>query len=197
MRTIPAQQPGHVLVELVWPASRGEKTDCKNYTGVVWSGRGDVQNYPANLWHRLREHPDVWRLYVPPAEPAPAQTAAAPAAEPEKTEQGMLERQQEAAGRNTDLVAVMVGFEDDGDVVPDAGQRSEVQAAAETVVAHSVAAVEKLTLSLADLEAMSVQDVRELAQKRDYMLNPRLKGPSLHKAFLEMQALRAEAGAKA
>ncbi len=212
MQTIPAQQPGHVLVQLVWPESRGEKTDCKNYTGIVWSGRGDVQNYPANLWPRLREHPDVWRLYTPAEQaPAPAPAPAQPAAKTEPPVAGqedkLLERQQEESGRNTDLVAVMVGFEDDGDVAADeqvgatepprSAQIQEQQA--ETVVAHAMRKDGPVLLTLADLQAMSVQAVRELAQQRDYMLHPRMKAEKLYEQFLNMQALRAASadGAKA
>ncbi len=210
MRTIPEQKPGHVLVELVWPESRGEKTDCKNYTDVVWSNRGDVKNYPAHLWPRLREHPDVWRLYTP-AEPAAAPAPAQPVAKTEPSVDGqedeLLERQQEAAGRNTDLVAVMVGFEDDGDVAADTPVRATEpprsatvqEQQAETVVAHAVRKDGPVLLTLADLQAMSVQAVRELAQQRDYMLHPRMKAEKLYEQFLNMQALRAASadGAKA
>ena len=216
MRTIPQQQPGHVLVELVWPESRGEKADCKNYTGTVWSGRGDVQNYPANLWPKLREHHDVWRLYCPAdadvaANPTEKEDPAA-ASETGDAEGDLKERQQEAAGRNTDLVAVMVGFEDDGEVAggepaaapanePSVELPSEQPAGkpVETVVAHSVRRDGPVLLTLADLQAMSVQAVRELAQERDYMLHPRMKAEKLYEQFLNMQALRAAAadGAKA
>lgn len=63
--TIPAPRPGFVLVECVWQAVRGEKNDCRGGTGIVWSGRGDVKEYPAALWPKLQPFPDVWRLYDP------------------------------------------------------------------------------------------------------------------------------------
>lgn len=51
-----------VRVRLVWPADRGAKQDCRASTGVIWSGNGDVQNFPADKWHLLAPHPDVWEL---------------------------------------------------------------------------------------------------------------------------------------
>lgn len=62
---IPAARPGFVLVECVWPEERGPKNDCRGGSGVIWSGRGDVKEYPAGLWPKLQPHPDVWRLYDP------------------------------------------------------------------------------------------------------------------------------------
>jgi len=61
-----------VRVELVWPEERGAKDDCRAGTGVVWSGKGDIQDYPAALWPRLALHPDVWRLVDAPKEPPSA-----------------------------------------------------------------------------------------------------------------------------
>lgn len=198
MRTIPEQKPGHVLVELVWPESRGEKIDCKNYTGIVWSGRGDVQNYPADLWPRLRGHHDVWRLYEP------REQADKAVATPDAGDE-LERRQQEAAGRNTDLVAVMVGFEDDStedaeallDTEPaEPGAAKVEEATPSLVVAHSVRKDGPLLLTLEDLESMPVEDVRQLAVDRDYMLHPRLKRENLLTQFLEAQALRAKAAEK-
>lgn len=205
MTTIPEQKPGHVLVELVWPESRGEKEDCKNRTGVVWSGRGDVQNYPENLWPRLKEHHDVWRLYEASGS---AHTTAAP---PSPTQEGvdgeearqdddLQLRQQEAAGKNTDLVAVMVGFEDDSseaeEQAPEDPAAEPAVADLKAVAAHTLDKGVPLLLTRVDLESMSVQDVRQLAIDRDYMLNPRLKAEKLFVEFLAMQALRAKTSEK-
>lgn len=199
MRTIPEHKPGHVLVELVWPESRGEKSDCKNYTGIVWSGRGDVQNYPEPLWQKLREHHDVWRLYEPREQAAKAVATSDAGDDLER-------RQQEAAGRNTDLVAVLAGFEDDSseaveDGSPEAPAESVAAHAAESsqvaiVVAHAKQKDANLLLTLEDLEAMPDEDVRQLARSRDYLLHHRLNSKSLRKHFMDAQASRAGAAEK-
>lgn len=54
--------PTTVRVKLVWPAARGPKIDCRAGTKIIWAGHGDVQDYPAALWHKLAPHPDVWQL---------------------------------------------------------------------------------------------------------------------------------------
>lgn len=97
------------------------------------------------------------------------------------------ERQQQAAGRNTDLVAVVVG---DGE--PDAGADLGDRAPAVAVVAHAAVQAPALMLTIDDLKAMSVEDVRQLANARSYGLNPRLLPEKLYQRFLEMQELRAE-----
>lgn len=98
------------------------------------------------------------------------------------------ERQQQAASRNTDLVAVVL---DDG-APDDSGAAVGDQADTETVAAHETLKAPALMLTIDDLKAMSVEEVRQLATARAYMLNPRLKAEKLYEQFLEMQAMRAE-----
>lgn len=234
MRTIPQTRPGEVLVQCVWPASRGPKPDCRSDSGVIWAGHGDVKAYPADRWPLLAEHPDVWRLFDPEtmslagtagaasAQAAPQlagptrlerdqanvlqmamerirqleeanaklRKAAEPAADPvsQLVPHDLEERQQQAASRNTDLVAVVI---DDGDP-DDSGAAVESRQEPVAVVAHEALKAPALMLTIDDLKAMSVEEVRQLATARAYMLNPRLKAEKLYEQFLEMQALRAE-----
>lgn len=222
MRAIPQTRPGEVLVQCVWPAARGPKPDCRGDTGVIWAGHGDVKAYPADKWPLLAEHPDVWRLYdggsaanaaeaVAPAQATQLEAAQAevlrqamarirqleemlakhlpkPPAEPkeQQVQNDLEERQQLAASRNTDLVAVVLD-DDDQDAVDDTvgGQSGEV-------AVHRALQEPALMLTIDDLKAMPVEDVRQLANARSYMLNPRLRPERLYEQFLEMQRLRAE-----
>jgi len=91
-----------VRVRLVWPAERGAKDDCQANTGIVWSAAGDVQDFPADKWHLLAGHPDVWQLvdeadaakaeaaeHAPPPEvPVATVTAATPEIEARAIESG-------------------------------------------------------------------------------------------------------------
>lgn len=78
-----------VLVEYVGLKDREE--DHLYGTGLVWIGKGDVQEVPVANWSRMRKHVDVWRLVnlapaesplkglasaAAPASPAPAATVA-------------------------------------------------------------------------------------------------------------------------
>lgn len=174
---IPEKKRGHVLVQLVWPEERGEKIDCRNGTDIVWSKRLEVQNYPEALWPKLAFHPDVWRLYDPEKDK--------PAAKPvEEDQEDLKQRQEEAAGRNTDLVAVVVGFDDEP-----AGEAVEVQA-------HEAEKAVDLSLTQADLDVLQDQEIRQLAIDREYGLHPRLKRENLIEQFLIAQRHRnsSEAG---
>lgn len=230
MRTIPQTRPGEVLVQCVWPASRGPKPDCRSDSGVIWAGHGDVKAYPADKWPLLAEHPDVWRLFDPETMSLAGTAGAASAqadAQPGKPDQptslerdqadviqqamerirylealvakhlvkqveptslqvshDLEERQQQAASRNTDLVAVVI------DDATDTAETGQAKFAA--VAAHEKLKAPAITLSLDDLKAMSVEEVRQLAVARDYGLSPRLLPEKLYKHFLEIQAMRAE-----
>lgn len=233
MRTIPQTRPGEVLVQCVWPATRGAKPDCRGDTGVVWAGHGDVKAYPADKWHLLADHPDVWRLFDPATMSVPAGNGAAnvqaplqlqqhqatklerdqaallrramerireleemvatlrqskpadPAApEDAQEQQGLDERVELAASRNTDLVEVVI------DDATDTAETGQAKFAA--VAAHEKLKAPAITLSLDDLKAMSVEEVRQLAVARDYGFSPRLLPEKLYSKFLEMQALRSE-----
>lgn len=61
----PVQRSKTVEVRLIWPAVRGAKEDCRANTGIIWTGHGDVQDYPADKWYLLAVHPDVWELVNP------------------------------------------------------------------------------------------------------------------------------------
>lgn len=52
--------PNTVIVELV--IDRSFKDDCRANTGTIWRGQGDQNYFPAQLWPKLAEHPDVWKL---------------------------------------------------------------------------------------------------------------------------------------
>lgn len=87
-----------VLVELVRDIEL--KDDCRNYTDIVWIGKGDVQEYPKRLWPKLAEHKDTWKL-VTQAQPTADELAVLEA------ENARL-RAQIAAGDGKDLITVDV-----------------------------------------------------------------------------------------
>lgn len=69
---------GHVLVEYV--GAKESETDHLYGTGIMWIGKGDVQEVPAAAWSRMRKHVDVWREYQKPSEAATSAPAQPPAA---------------------------------------------------------------------------------------------------------------------
>lgn len=87
-QSAPIQSVKTVRVELVWPAERGPKIDCRGNTKIVWTGPGDVQDYPADQWYLLAAHPDVWKL----VDDADAQVAERAKQEVVETPEGRLER---------------------------------------------------------------------------------------------------------
>lgn len=188
--------PKTVKVELVWPAERGAKSDCRGGTKVVWSGKGDVQDYPAELWHKLEPHPDVWRL----VDPAQAQVAAeatllnteSPERRVERLNLAREAERQAAAQRDEDarieaervaaLQAKERGAETNTDVVhaglPEAAPAQQPQAQQS----------QAMTLDADQLAQMSDADVHAEAVKRGYPLHPRLNAVNLRARFLEAQA---------
>ena len=88
-----------VMVRCVWPEARGEKPDCRNNTGIVWKGHGDVQPYPKSLWYKLAEHPDVWELV-----PEKGTLLTKDDAKLAKTKKD----QDDASGKGTDLVRAIL-----------------------------------------------------------------------------------------
>ena len=70
---------GEEMIDVELVCDRDEKDDCKGGTPVVWYGKGDVQKYPARLWHKLEKNTDVWKLAeakpaapdAPPEDPQP------------------------------------------------------------------------------------------------------------------------------
>lgn len=183
-----------VQVELVWPASRGAKIDCKGTTKIVWSAQGDVQDYPADQWYLLAQHPDVWRL----VDPKDADTAAQAKVEVIETPEQKVERinrevrakldakrdaaerdrldalaaKEQAAQTNTDKVVVKVATLAAGSTTPPA----------------TTAAQGPKTLTPDDLAQMRDEDIQTEGARRGYSLHPRLNPVNLRARFLELQA---------
>lgn len=168
---IPKPREGYVLVELVWPESRGEKNDCKAGTPVLWRGKGDVQRYPALLWPKLAPHPDVWRLYDPVTSMRELHDAQQAQREDQteavrlKAEEAVRLKAEEAARRTAKAKAEAAGTNTDLVVV--------------TPLDHPYTAE--------DLAAMSDEDVKAEAEKRGYGLHPRLNPANLRSRFIEAQ----------
>lgn len=104
----PAQSGKTVKVELVWPAERGAKIDCRGNTKIVWTGAGDVQDYPAEKWHLLAPHPDVWKLVVD----SDAQVAERARQQIVETPEGRLERLHLEQARATAQATAMTAAKD-------------------------------------------------------------------------------------
>lgn len=65
-------------VKVEYVGLKDQETDHLYGTGIVWTGKGDVQEVPAAAWARMKVHVDVWRE-------ADEQPAAEPqASEPQK-----------------------------------------------------------------------------------------------------------------
>lgn len=160
-----------VKVQCIWPAERGEKNDCRGGTNVVWSGHGDVQDYPAHLWPRLAAHPDVWKLYDPEAD---ARIAAAQEAKDKA----------EAEARRAAEEAERIRQEEEARLTAEA----QAKAAGNGTDLAVVTSVNPPVLTAEELEAMSDDAVREEAERRKYALHPRLSAANLRKRFLEAQA---------
>jgi hypothetical protein len=63
-------------VKVEYIGLKAKKIDNVAGTGIIWEGRGDVQDVPDTAWHALRQHPEIWRL----ADEADAQRTADAAA---------------------------------------------------------------------------------------------------------------------
>lgn len=151
-----------VMVELM--CDRPFKDDCRGLTPVMWHGKGDVQPYPARLWPKLAEHPDVWSLHVQKTQ---AQIDAA--AEIEAAAQRMREANARA------------------DAAADAAAGGQGETGLVATAAHTVTAGNKL-LSEDEVKAMPIEELRALAIARDYQLHPRLGMERLVIEFLAKQA---------
>jgi|GEM_PF-3379013 len=137
-----------------------------------------------------RDHADVLQQAMERIRQLEAMVAGLRPKTPPVVSQDLEERQDLAASRNTDLVQVVLEDGNPDDSGADVGDLAPAQPVA--VIAHEALKAPALMLSLDDLKAMSVEEVRQLATARSYMLNPRLKPEKLYEQFLEMQALRAE-----
>ena len=180
-QNIPVPREGYVRVECVWPEERGAKDDCQAGTGVVWAGRGDVQNFPTILWPKLASTPTLAPLRrrrsaaLRDAEQRQrkisAEQARVLAESQEKAreeEQARIAAQAKEQGQstNTDVVSVLV---DEADAQPP----------------------EQLTAER--LAEMSDEDIRAVGTERGYELHPRLTPANLRARFLEAQTAEAEA----
>lgn len=181
-----------VRVRLV--CDRPEKNDCRAYTKVVWRGQGDIQSYPKRLWPKLAPHPDVWAL-MPSAEDEriAAQKRLADAAAALKKAQDdaeAAEREVQAdAQRRAQTDARLAEMRLATEKQEAAGTNTDVVNATPTQ-----AALEPLTELTADeLNALPDEDVKALAERRDYGLHPRLNSVNLRARFIEAQDAQFEA----
>lgn len=200
-----------VKVMCVWPPERGPKDDCRNRTGVVWAGHGDVQDYPAHLWPKLAEHPDVWKLHDPEADAriaAARQRAAQAQAEARAAieEAERIARMEEQRLAQAALDAAARGQETGTDVVTitsvnKPGDTAESGTANATEPSKASGnpegpTVDPLThlFTEEELLTLSVDLVREIAEARKYDLHPRLKPENLIARFLEAQVAGQKVG---
>jgi MoxR-like ATPase len=198
-----------VLVQCIWPESRGAKNDCQNHTKVVWAGHGDIQAYPKALVGKLiNDHPTVWRLVDPDAEAKEAERTAQAAVVAAQNAIHLAEEAKaraEAAKRSAaDRVAAQVQALKDAEA--ERAGAAEALAAAEAdriaaelgtqtntdVVLATALPVQFTAEMLAD---MPDADVRAEAQKRSYGLHPRLGPEKLRVEFLACQAAAETSGA--
>lgn len=162
-----------VRVELV--CDREFKDDCRNNTGIVWHGKGDIQPYPANLWPRLAVHPDVWKLADDQGDgAAPPEQVRSESLEAERKRLGTAEAERVAAASEVKASETRAaelagqGIDSVTATVPD-------QTFAETY--------DYLSLTPAVQEAMAYEAMRDLAAKLDYGLNYRLGEKNLRLRF--------------
>lgn len=212
--------PNSVIVELV--IDRSFKDDCRAHTGTIWRGKGDQNYYPAHLWPQLAPHPDVWKLIgeaevARPADITPAaaikleeEAAAkldAQRAEARRIEEEDAQRQAEARANQDQHRAAQP--REDAPVVTEGGditenatalqEKTDVAAGEGTDLVH----VQPEDVSFADSfdyagldqakqDAMSVPELRELAEKLDFGLHPRLGEGKLRPRFAELVQQRLE-----
>lgn len=179
--TAPAVLKKTVQVELVWPAARGAKIDCKGSTKIVWSGTGDVQDYPADQWYLLAQHPDVWRL----VDPKDAALAAQAKVEVIETPEQKVDR-------------INREMRDKQNAERDANERARLDAkaakeqAAQTntdkVLVLPSAPLPNKSLTADELAALPDADIQAEGARRGYTLHPRLNPVNLRARFLELQA---------
>lgn len=184
--------PGEPMVDVELVIDRPMKDDCRNYTKVVWLGRGDVQQYPARLWPKLAVHPDVWRLAGSgaPLEPiASAAPAAAPAATKTYSAAEVEALLAEQAKRLTSGVGDLTGT---AVVPPGAGGTISQTDDPDGVLKHGFP-----DLSAEELAGMSDEEVRGAAAMRRLGLHARLQPDLIRPKFLELQAAKAAARAGA
>lgn len=191
MATTDTTNNNTVLVELV--CDRSPKDDCRGGTGIIWSGKGDVQPYPRALWTKLAVHPDVWKLHDADADrrAREEQSAAIRIAQDSAEADRLAAEQQSEADRTTSANELM-GQNTDSEVVivdPTAladgdGQPTHdgLDDATETQPG-SVAAITK-----EELDKWTDEEVRRAANRLNFGLHPRLKPENLRVQFLEAAA---------
>ena len=178
-----------VLVQCIWPESRGAKDDCQNHTKVVWAGHGDIQPYPKNLVHKLViDHPTVWRLVDPDAEAKEAERtarAAIIAAENAVRAANEAKSRAEAARRASEDRAAQAEAER---VAAEQAAIAGAQTNTDVVTLTALPVV----LTAEQLAEMPDEEVREEAKKRNYGLHPRFGPEKLRSEFLACQAQAAQ-----
>lgn len=197
-----------VIVELV--IDRSFKDDCRAHTGTVWRGKGDQQYFPAALWPKLAEHPDVWKLVSEEGVTRPSDITAqealrreAEAAAKLDAERAELRRLEDLAnGQQSGTVGATQGVkvtEIQGDQVDAAAAQLRSDEAAGNGTDLVTALVPDVTfadsfdyagLTQEKQDAMSVDELRELAVKLDYGLHPRLGEGKLRPQFAALTAQR-------
>lgn len=48
-------------VKVEYVGNKPQRADTVAGTGLVWVGKGDVKEVPADKWALLRRHPDIWK----------------------------------------------------------------------------------------------------------------------------------------
>ena len=177
---------GFVLVELVWPESRGAKNDCRAGTSTMWSGHGDVQWYPAALWSKLAPHPDVWRLIDVESAQRAIEVAAAAKRAAEDAALVLKAKEDQVEADKRALHEAEIAADKAEEL-----ERSAAQAAKDAGVATNTDVVTLTPLpgifSAEQLDAMSDDEVREEAKKAGFELHPRLNPVNLRVRFLSEQ----------
>lgn len=160
--------PGEKMVQVEYVGNALTKDDCKHYTKTMWIGKGDIQPYPARLWPKLAQHPDVWRLVG--AEAVAAPLPGAPALQ---------------AVANPELEALRLKLADTERQLAEATAARE---AAERAAAEREAAdAAEGPLTAEQLAAMSDEDVRAAASARKLGLHARLMPEKIRGEFLRLQ----------
>lgn len=195
-----------VRVKLIWPAARGAKIDCQGNTKIIWTGNGDVQDYPADKWHLLESHPDVWEL----VNEADAQVAKQAFVDRVETPEARLQRLQDELKEATAAVhtkheadrlaaerakTLAAGLDTDAVVVTTAPEAARSRYRVPDQFDPPATPVPATPLTEADLAELSDEDVRAEGVKRGYTLHPRLNSTNLRLHFLAQQAQEAQAHA--
>jgi hypothetical protein len=183
------------MVPVEYVGAKQSETDHLYGTGLVWSGRGDVQLVPADKWSQMKRHVDVWRAL----EGAPSSLAGAKSTGP-KTEPVQASVPTDVLyGTNhpaeIDIGGKLVPL---GDVVREAHAMSKMSVRAwnelddqgrHDLVEHylgealKAAGVTGAGDGVVDLEAMDKAALRQLAEERGVKVHPNAGEAKLREAL--------------